>query len=456
MIYLRGHPKDYSEWENLGNYGWGYKDLVKYFEEQEKLFNITDTEFPGYENEWYRILDSAWKELGFTSYNYMNHESLIGTKKTRLLTRNGKRMNTAKAYFKNASNLKIMKNTEVEKVMINGKTKEAVGIHIRHKEGTYKEITVNKEIVLAAGSIGTPQLLMLSGVGPRDHLKTMNIDCLLNLPVGKNLQDHLFFPLFLKTDINRELSRDLINILLLQYMLTRTGPFSTIGLTDYMGFINTNNNIDYPDIQFHYTYFPKNDNFVLKPYLEGVGYSDEIIQEIKALNYKSDLLGIYPTLLHPKSRGEILLAKSVYTQPIIKSNYIKHPDDLFTLIKAINFVHELEKTRTFKTLGIELLHVEIRNCSKYTFNTDAYWECYVRHMATTIYHPVGTAKMGPQHDDTSVVGSNLMVHGTKNLRIVDASIMPIIPRGNTMAATLAVAQKAVDIIKEHYADKDEL
>ncbi|XP_034828257.1 glucose dehydrogenase [FAD, quinone]-like [Maniola hyperantus] len=457
MIYIRGHPKDYSDWEKLGNQGWGYNDLTKYFENQEELFNITNSKFSGYENEWYNILDNAWKELGFTAYNYDNHEAVIGTKKTRLLTQNGKRMNTAKAYFKNSNNLIVMKNTKVEKVLLNQETKQAVGVHLRHKSGIAKVISANKEIILSAGSIGTPQLLMLSGIGPKEHLELMNIDCLLNLSVGKNLQDHLFFPLFFKTNINRELSRDLINILLLQYMLTRTGPFSTIGLTDYMGFINTNNISDYPNIQFHYTYFTKNDNFVLKPYLEGVGYSDEMIQVIEALNSEHDMLGIYPTLLNPKSRGEIFLAKPDLSQPKIKANYIQNPDDLLSLIKAIRFVHKLEGTVTFRALGIELLNVEIQNCSTYPFDTDAYWECYIRHMATTIYHPVGTAKMGPQDDDSSVVDSNLRVHGTINLRVVDASIMPIIPRGNTMAATLVIAQKAVDIIKKLYeTNKDEL
>ncbi|XP_023952473.2 glucose dehydrogenase [FAD, quinone] [Bicyclus anynana] len=456
MIYLRGHPEDFMDWETSGNNGWGYKDLIKYFEKQEELFNITDSAFPGYQNEWYDVIDKAWEELGFTANNYRNHETIIGTKKARILTQNGKRSNTAKVYFnKLGENVVIMKNTKVEKVLLNKKTKQALGVHIRHQSGKSMDIIAKKEVVLAAGSIATPQLLLLSGIGPRKHLELLNIDCLLNLPVGKNLQDHLFFPLFFKTNMNNELPRDLINILLLQYMVTRTGPFSNIGLTDYMSFINTNNDSDYPDIQFHHTYFTKNDNFVLKPYLFGVGYSDEIVQAIEALNKKQDMLGIYPTLLKPKSRGEILLSKSDLSKPIIKTNYFQHPDDLVTLIKAINFVQKLEKTSSFKALGIELLNVKIQGCHNYSY-TDAYWECYIRHMATTVYHPVGTTKMGPEQDGSSVVGRDLIVHGLRNLRIVDASIMPKIPSANTMAATLALAQKAVDIIKGQYGSKDEL
>ncbi|XP_032526930.2 glucose dehydrogenase [FAD, quinone]-like [Danaus plexippus] len=456
MIYLRGHPKDYNTWEKLGNPGWGYKEMSKYFDKIENIFNITDPHFSGYENQWYKILDNAWKELSFANYNYENHEALTGTKKTRLLTRNGKRMNTAKAFFNQAGKMTVMKNTQVEKVIINPKTKRATGVKIHHKDGTIMEIDVSKEILLAAGSIATPQILMLSGIGPKDHLKVMGIDIILNSPVGKNLQDHIILPLFLKTNIKMELPSSVIQMFLLQYMLTKSGPISNIGLTDYMGFINTKNVSDYPDIQFHYTYFTKNDNFVLRPYLEGIGYKRKIIEAIEALNYKNDILGIYPTLLHPKARGDIFLSERDLSKPIINANYFQHSDDMLAMIEAIDFIHTLEKTSTFEKYNIKLLHINISECDIYPFDTEKYWECYIKYMATTIYHPVGTTKMGPPEDASAVVNSELIVHGTPNIRVVDASIMPNIPGGNTMAATLAIAEKAFDIVKKKYVLKNEL
>lgn len=456
MIYLRGHPMDYTEWAELGNTGWDYDDLLPYFNEQESLFNITDTDFPGYENNWYNIIDEAWIELGHTSYKYKNHEALIGTKKARLLTKNGKRMNTANVYFLNAGNIKLMKNTLVEKVLINTKDKKAIGVKISQKGGISKNIYATKEVILSAGSIATPQLLMLSGIGPASQLEGIGIDCLQDLPVGQNLQDHIILPLFLKTNKHSIVSKQIINILLIQYMLTKTGPFSNIGVTDYMGFIDTTDNSAFPDIQFHYTHFVKRDDFVLKPYLEGIGYKPEIINIIQSLNEKYDILGIYPTLLHPKSRGEVRLAKPLLSEYIIKANYFQHPEDIKTFIKAIRFVQKLEKTSAFKEKEIELVNMDIPDCREHSYDTDDYWTCYMKHMATTIYHPVGTTKMGPQSDITSVVNPELLVHGVKNLRVVDASIMPTIPGANTMAATLVVAQKAVDIIKETYKEKDEL
>ncbi|CAK1541575.1 unnamed protein product [Leptosia nina] len=453
MIYVRGHPKDYDYWESLGNSRWGYKDLLKYFEKQEYLFNFSNVAPKEFHNPWYDIIDSAWQELGLKSHKYEGDESLIGTRKVKLTTRNGKRLNTAKIFLKDSSEtLDIMKNTFVSKILF--KNGNAVGVEMKHKNGKKKIIKAKKEIILSAGSIATPQILMQSGVGPKDYIERMGIESIINLDVGHNLQDHIFFPLFLKTNQNATLSMEVINILLVQYMLTRSGPFSTIGITDFTAFIDSSHLTDKPDIQYHHTYFTKNDTFTLKPYLEGLRYKREIIHAIQELNNEHDLIGIYPTLLYPKSRGRILLSKTE-KQPIIETNYLQHPDDMDTLLKAINFVHRLEATKAFKSLAMEILHLRIPTCSA-SFNTENYWKCYIRHMATTIYHPVGSAKMGPKGDKTSVVSDQLLVHGTSNLRVVDASIMPSLPGGNTMAPTLVIAQKGVDIILNKYKNRNEL
>ncbi|XP_047510845.1 glucose dehydrogenase [FAD, quinone]-like [Pieris napi] len=455
MIYVRGHPEDYEAWEATGNPGWGYKDLVKYFKAQENLFDFSN-QFKDYENPWYNVIENAWAELGFKSYKYEGDESLIGTRKAKLVIKNGKRLNTAKVFLNKSENLNIMKNTRVDRIIIDKRTKSAIGIELKHKNGTKMIITSKNEIIVSAGSVATPQILMQSGVGPKEHIENLGIKNILNLDVGKNLQDHILFPLFLKTNLNTELSKDVINLLLLQYMLTRSGPFSTIGITDFTGFINTLNLSDCPDIQFHHTYFTKRDDFTLKPYLEGIGYKSEIIHAIRELNNEHDLIGIYPTLLHPKSQGQILLSKTEPREPIIKTNYLQHPDDMLSMVKAIDFVHKLEKTTVFKNLEMEILPLNIPDCSKYVFDSEDYWKCYIRHMATTIYHPVGSAKMGPKEDKSCVVDHKLLVHGMKNLRVIDASIMPTLPAGNTMAPTLVVAQKGVDIILNDYKNRDEL
>lgn len=453
MLCIRGHPEDYNKWEQSGNPGWGYDDLSKYFDKLEKELNLTNYQY--HENPWYGLLQNAWIELGLNHHETADNEAKIGTRITKLLTSNGKRLNTAKMYLSGLKNMRVMKNTVVQKIIIDTDTKTARGIQIRHRSGVVMEIQSNKEVILSAGSIATPHILMLSGIGPKNILEKNEIKCLADLQVGRNLQDHVILPLFLKTNLNVGISNETLILFLLQYMLTRTGPFSNIGVTDFMSFINTTN-LGHPDLQFHHTYFTYKNSLMLKPYLRNIGYKDEILESIEKLNEASDLLGIYPTLLHPKSKGEIdLIDNDPQSKPVIKTNYFHEHEDIETLIKAIQIINNLENTATFKSLGIELAQLPLEGCQTLT-DSEKYWECYIRHMATTVYHPVGTAKMGPSSDKTSVVNQNLLIRGIENIRVVDASIMPSIPGANTMATTLIIAEKAADIIKLHYAVRDEL
>ncbi|KPJ15964.1 Glucose dehydrogenase [acceptor] [Papilio machaon] len=451
MIYIRGHPQDFASWGK----SWDYNALLPYFEKQEKYLNISDHDKVD-DNKWYEIISEAWKELNYTSQKNQNYEAVIGTKRAKLLIKEGKRYNTGKVYLQRASKqMHIIKNAHVEKIIIDSVHKKAIGVRIRQENSKVFDVMASKEVVLAAGSIATPQLLMLSGIGPEHHLADKDIPCILNLPVGQNLQDHLTVPLFLKTNLDINLPSDAMDLYLLQYMLNRSGHLSTIGITDFVGFINTDNSSNQPNIQFHHMYYPKSNKISLKRYLDGVGYRKEIVDNVINLNNNYNLLGIYPTLLHPKSKGTISLRNKIpETNPVILSNYLEDPNDVQTLIKAIKFIHKLENTDNFKSLGIEINDINIKECSHHTFDTDIYWDCYIRHMGMTIFHPVGTVKMGD--DDNSVVDFNLLVRGLKNLRVVDASVMPSIPGANVMAATLAIAQKAVDIIKLRYSQKEEL
>lgn len=450
MLYVRGHPHDYDKWNEDGTSRWSYDDLKPYFKKVEEKLQHDEIVFQ--DNPWDTIIRTAWNQLGFIS-NDSKNEVQIGTKKIKLLTRDGKRLNTAKIYLRDKSNLHVMKNTLVRKIFGEVKSKIVNGVEIRYARGISGKISARKEVILSAGSIATPQILMLSGIGPKTHLEAIGIQCLANLSVGQNLQDHVILPIFLKMDLHTNQSPQELITFMLQYMITRTGPFSNIGLADFMGFINTDNFSEYPDIQFHHAYFPKS-TFTLLPYLKGVGYKDEIIQSIVDLNKESDLLGIYPTLIHPKSRGEILL-HDTKSKPMIKSNYFQDADDLETLMKAIGFIQKLANTDSFMSLGIKFATFITPGCLKYSSASSDYWKCYIRHMATTIYHPVGTAKMSPRSNE-GVVDDNLLVHGFGNLRVVDASIMPTITSSNTMASTMAIAEKAVDIIVKRYTVKSEL
>ncbi|XP_061722766.1 glucose dehydrogenase [FAD, quinone]-like [Cydia pomonella] len=454
MLYITGHHADYDSWQSLGNTGWGYKDLSLYFDKVEKNLNLNDYRFNA--NPLYNLFEEAYKELGVLPIDKLSNEAIIGTKITKLLTRNGKRLNTAKIFINESLNLHILKNAVVRKVIIDADSKITVGVEVQVTNGKIMQINVRKEVILSAGSIGTPQILMLSGIGPKKHLEEKKINSIINLPVGQNLQDHIFFPIYLSIKDTVPIPPEAFTFFVMQYVLTRTGPLSTIGVTDFMAFINPNDN-NIPNIQLHHMYIPKNDQLMLKIYMNNTGYKAEVIEAVAKLNKDYELIGLYPTLLHPKSKGEVLLADNNPTsKPVIKPNYFKNPDDLKQLIESVRFVSKLHNTNTFKALNAKLVQIKLPFCTEFSFNTNNYWDCYIRHMATTVYHPVGTAKMGMKEDPNSVVDYNLMVHGVEKLRVVDASVMPGIVGANTMATTLAIAEKAVDMIIKLYNVKDEL
>lgn len=457
MLYTRGHPTDYQKWAE-GNPGWDYESIKHNFENIENMFHLGEIENKE-PNPLYSLLHTSYEALGYKYHLNQNIEANIGMGRTKLLIKNGKRYNTAKLHLntvKDKTNLIVMKNTRVQKIIIDSTTKTAVGVEIINSNGNIMKIYSNKEVVLSAGSIGTPHILLLSGIGPKSHLTEFGIETLSDLPVGKNLQDHPFLGVFLQMDEKNSMmvTPEMLTSVVLQYMLFRTGPLSTLCITDFMTFANMKDDI-IPDMQFHHTHFAKNDSIILKIFHKGIGLKREISDLIIKQNENNDLLGIYPTLLHPKSRGEVLLRdKNPLSLPIIKPNYFDKEDDMDVMLRSIDLIYKLLNTAASKAVNLTLKRLDIKNCSDFSFSSNDYWECYIRHLTTTIYHPVGTAKMGPASDKTAVVDSNLNVHGINRLRVVDASIMPTITGGNTMAPTLMIAEKASEIIKLKYV-KDE-
>lgn len=460
MIYTRGHPDDYESWGSK-NPGWDYESVKPHFKNVEKFLEL---QVNANKHPLHTLLDISYSALNLKN-NKNNHlEALTGTGLTNLLIKNGKRYNSAKVSLnevKNEVNFNVMKNTMVEKVLIDPKTKTAIGVQIRHKDKV-STIKVRKEVILSAGSIETPKLLMLSGIGPEDHLKKIGIKPLVNLPVGKNLQDHVNLGIIFQisekhsTPVSTKTEASMV----LQYMLFRSGPLAGIGITDFMSFINIKNGT-HPDVQFYHNHIFQDSKIILENYHRNIGLKDEVSKSILNLNKNNDLMGFYPTLLHPKSRGEILLRDSnPMSAPIIEANYFKEKEDLDTIVEGIKKIFKLQYAPSIKILDLKWSPLKLKGCGDFDSDNDKYLKCYAKQLATTIYHPVGTAKMGPAKDKTAVVDNELKVHGVKNLRVVDASIMPTITGGNTMGPTLMIADKALYFIKKQYkttsTKKDEL
>ena len=236
------------------------------------------------------------------------------------------------------------------------------------------------------------------------------------------------------------------------------GIFTATSGADLMGFMNVDNpSSKYPNIQFHHAHFRKGAFTQIEALAKGFGLSDELKAELMKVIVNEDGFFAAPTLLNPKSLGELKLRSSDPKDHMkIISNYFKHPDDIKTMVKSVEVVRSLLKTETAQKIGLKMRHFDIPGCRHTKPDSDEYWECNFRHTANTIFHPVGTAKMGPVVDPEAVVDPQLKVHGIQKLRVIDASIMPKIPSGNTNSPTLMIAEKGSDMIKEDWFVKDEL
>ncbi|XP_018571565.1 glucose dehydrogenase [FAD, quinone]-like, partial [Anoplophora glabripennis] len=460
MIYIRGHPKDFDEWQEEGNKGWSYADVLPYFIKSEDNRNLGKVEayyhgsggyqtveyFP-YQDENTLAILKAYQELGL-EYLDQNTERMIGTSLLQHTTRDGERLSTNGAFIRpirnNRKNLAVQPNSHATRVLIDPKTKTAFGVEYLHK-GKLVQAIAHKEVILSAGSLNSPILLMLSGIGPAHHLEENNIHVLKDLAVGFNLQDHTTIDgvVFQLTNYSativsdEERKKDVFT-----WKQAREGPLSGSGPLQANAFIQTKyeKELGRPDIQISMDAVNV-DNFLKNPILT---YNTAVLP----LAYYNGLMA-RPILLGPESRGRVLLNSSdpVFGHPVIHANTFFEEIDLLRIVEGAKQSLNLENTEIFKHYGIEVNRTPLPACEHLYFGTDEYWACVAMAYTTTIFHPVGTCKMGPKHDVSAVVDSELRVHGIKNLRVIDASIMPKIVHGNTNAAVIMIGERGSDFVK---------
>lgn len=424
MIYHRGQNEDYDHWEALGNPGWDFAQVLPYFlkaeDQQRGASRLHATGGPlavqdlRYTNPLSKLFVKAGEQMGYALNADFNAEQKSGFGIYQVTQRNGKRCSASTAYLKpvlKRPNLHVQTHSLATKILLeNGR---AIGVEILHKHQR-RQIYAN-EIILSGGSINSPQLLLLSGIGPPGQLLKCDIAVQHELPgVGKNLQDHLDICALVSS--SDPATYDQINHLLagLKYLLGKQGP-ATSNLAEAGGFITSDLATDSrPDIQFHFLPALLDDHG--RNQLDGRGMT------------------IHACSLRPHSRGEIYLKSADPAKPpAIQPNYLQAEHDLDMMLECSRLAKEIFLQDAFKT------HMDGFIFPEESVNSRQEQINFIRRKAETIYHPVGSCKMG--HDAMAVVDSNLKVHGIEKLRVVDASIMPTLVSGNTNAPVIMIAEK---------------
>ena len=440
LLYIRGNKRDYNDWRQMGNAGWSSDDVLPYFKKAENQEHGAD-DFHGGDGPLY-ITDPTFKtelsdrfikaaeELGLPRRTDFNGSDQEGAGYFQLTARNGKRCSTASAYLnpvKSRPNLTIITNAHTRKITFNGKHAQGVEVEL---ENQIKSYTASREIILSAGTISSPQILMLSGIGPGETLQKFDIKPLRNLAgVGQNLQDHLQIRMIFKISKPISLNDYLgnpINKLLTgaNYVFRRRGPM-TLAASQVCVFCRSKPELEIPDIQFH----------------------------MQPLSADSPGDGLHPfsaftsstCQLRPESRGHIeLKSPNPKSYPAIHANYLSSTADQEVAVAGMRWSRKFAETNILKPLISEELRPGL------TATTDEQLLDAGRNLAQSIYHPTSTCKMGPSSDPMAVVDERLRVHGLNGIRVVDASIMPVLVSGNTNAPTIMIAEKAADMILEQH------
>ena len=434
MVYVRGHAKDFDEWEAHGAEGWNYQACLPYFQKAETWYKGNDAYRGGngelgvnngneMKNPLYTAFIKAGEQAGYDITSDYNGKQQEGFGSMHMTVKDGVRSSASREYLdpvKSRKNLTIVTGALVTKVVLEDKVAKGVEYVVNGKAET---AAASHEVILSAGSIGSPHILQLSGIGDRDILEKAGVDVKHHLPgVGQNLQDHLEFYFQYKCKqpitLNRKLGLISKGLIGARWLLNRSG----LGATNHFescAFIRSKADVEWPDIQYHF--LPAAIRYDGKSAFDGDGFQVHVGHN------------------KPKSRGSVTLQSANPTvPPKILFNYLQHPDDIEGFRACVRLTREIIAQSAFD----DFRDGEIQPGEH--IQTDEEIDAFVREAVESAYHPSCSCKMG--EDEMAVVDSQTNVHGIEGLRVVDSSIFPTIPNGNLNAPTIMVAEKAADII----------
>jgi choline dehydrogenase-like flavoprotein len=431
MLYVRGRPLDYDLWEKHGAAGWGWEGVRPYFMRSENNergasehhavggpLNVADERSP---RSLTRRFLAAAEASGVPRVDDYNGPEQDGASPVQVTQRNGRRWSAADAYLRPAmkrDNLEVVTGALVEGVELQGG--RATGVAYRDRRGRRQVAEAAREVILSAGAIGSPQILMLSGIGPAEHLREHGIDVAVDLPgVGGNLQDHPFLLGVWEVGEGSLADADKPKALL-EWLLRRSGPL-TSSVAEAFAFVRSRAGLPAPDLQFH---------FAPAYYVDhGAG------------TFEGHAMSFGPVLVTPRARGRVSLRSAdPADKPRILTNTLTDPEDVAAMVAGARLMREIAASEPLASVARRELFP-----GPGVSDDDGDLEADLRRRVELLYHPVGTCSMGDGED--AVLDAELRVRGVEGLRVADASVMPVIPGGNTNAPAIMVGERAADLVR---------
>lgn len=466
LFYSRGNKIDYLKWSKTANdSSWRYENLLRYFKKSENftrkaLFAPLDKDYHGFhgplhvsqsipiQNFTHYIIHGI-EELGYNLTDY-NGRQQMGVSVFQYFTKDGRRFDPEMGYIspvKHRKNLEILDLSYVTKLVLDKSSKTVKGVIFTKQNKTY--LARNRlEIILSAGAINSPHILMLSGMGPKDHLKSLNISVVQNLPVGENLHDHTITFLIFSANKSSE-TENLENSV--RQFLQGEGPLTRSFKYDTVGWLQTKNQHvrNFPNIEL--VTHNMSGALITKKFF---GWSDKTYETMNA-NVSNPFTFIL-TPCHPTSTGTVKLKSAdPFEYPLINSNILSNIDDVDTLYEGLQLILKLIKTEVLRPFNFEIAFNRFPGCNHTKRNSKEYWYCYFRKVTGIGQHSSGTCAIGT-NPESAVVDNNLKVFGIHKLRIADASIIPFNLAGHPNAACNMIGEKISDVIKKKYGKYNEI